>query len=47
MAQEAEAPRGRISRLEVTAFKSYRGHNVIGPFKCAGVASRGQGGPAG
>jgi hypothetical protein len=25
--------RGRILRLEVTSFKSYRGHNVIGPFK--------------
>lgn len=25
--------RGRILRLEVNAFKSYRGHNVIGPFK--------------
>lgn len=29
----AEAHRGRILRLEVTSFKSYRGHNVIGPFK--------------
>ena len=25
--------RGRIDRLEVTAFKSYRGHNVLGPFR--------------
>ncbi|KAL4421458.1 hypothetical protein ABPG75_010749, partial [Micractinium tetrahymenae] len=25
--------RGRILRLEVNSFKSYRGHNVIGPFK--------------
>ncbi|PSC68712.1 structural maintenance of chromosomes 1 [Micractinium conductrix] len=28
-----EGVRGRILRLEVNSFKSYRGHNVIGPFK--------------
>ena len=29
----AQEHRGRIVRLEINAFKSYRGHNVIGPFK--------------
>lgn len=28
-----EAPKGRVLRLEVKNFKSYRGDAVIGPFK--------------
>ena len=28
----AKAPSGRIDRLEVANFKSYRGSHVIGPF---------------
>ena len=37
--EEAHQHRGRIVRLEVNSFKSYRGHNVIGPFKCAAAAA--------
>jgi hypothetical protein len=29
-----EEHRGRIVRLEVNSFKSYRGRNTIGPFRC-------------
>lgn len=34
--EDSSDHRGRILRLEVNSFKSYRGHNVIGPFKCGG-----------
>jgi hypothetical protein len=37
-----EEHRGRIVRLEVNSFKSYRGHNTIGPFRCAGRALGGR-----
>ena len=29
----AEGPTGRFVRLEVENFKSYRGHQLIGPFR--------------
>ena len=28
----AGSARGNIVRLEITSFKSYRGHNIVGPF---------------
>ena len=30
---EAEDECGKILRLEIDSFKSYKGHHIVGPFK--------------